>query len=221
MEPDSEKVDDETCSKPRRKGSYARHGIKFKIRKSTGYRESSSDDATDNVLSKSDVTDGITSIASSSDEEEVDRQQKIKLRYVHFKDAHMRDPKFFPGLVFSSKNQVRDTLIWYYVWHHKPIWMGSNDNKRISVKCEFSYNFSIWFGRDKILDKSDWSLRSVHQAHTGCPDVRLHLFNITFLTSGMEGKFKVLFEITLATIQVFIDEMFHIKASPNCARRIK
>ncbi|GAA0169024.1 hypothetical protein LIER_23594 [Lithospermum erythrorhizon] len=74
IEPDSEKVDDETCSKPRRKGSYARHGVEFKIRKSTGYRESSSDDATDNVLSESDVSDDITSIVSSSDEEEVDRQ---------------------------------------------------------------------------------------------------------------------------------------------------
>ncbi|KAG9134402.1 hypothetical protein Leryth_023791, partial [Lithospermum erythrorhizon] len=36
MEPDSEKYYDETCSKPRRKGSYARHGVEFKFRKATG-----------------------------------------------------------------------------------------------------------------------------------------------------------------------------------------
>ncbi|GAA0163277.1 hypothetical protein LIER_39567 [Lithospermum erythrorhizon] len=46
---------------------HARHGVEFKIRKSTGYRESSSDDAADNVLSESDASDGIRSIASSSD----------------------------------------------------------------------------------------------------------------------------------------------------------
>ncbi|GAA0176503.1 hypothetical protein LIER_29482 [Lithospermum erythrorhizon] len=51
--------------------------------------------------------------------------------------------------------------------------------------------------------------------------MRLHLFNNTFLASTMEGKFGVLHEITLATIQVFIDEMFHIKISANCARRTK
>ncbi|GAA0140479.1 hypothetical protein LIER_01817 [Lithospermum erythrorhizon] len=37
----------------------------------------------------------------------------------------------------------------------------------------------------------------------------------------MEGKFRVFPEITLAAIQVFVDEMFYIKISPNCARRTK
>ncbi|KAG9154452.1 hypothetical protein Leryth_025513, partial [Lithospermum erythrorhizon] len=46
---------DETCSKLRRKGSYARHGVEFKFRKATSYGKSSSNDATDNVLSESDV----------------------------------------------------------------------------------------------------------------------------------------------------------------------
>ncbi|GAA0163444.1 hypothetical protein LIER_39600 [Lithospermum erythrorhizon] len=100
IEPNSEKVDDETYSKPRRNGCYARHGVEFKIRKSTG---------ADNVLSESDVSD----------------------------------------------------------------------------------------------------------------DVRLHLFNNTFLASPMEGKFIVLLEITLATTQVFVDEIFHIKISPNWTRRTK
>ncbi|GAA0169025.1 hypothetical protein LIER_23595 [Lithospermum erythrorhizon] len=72
-----------------------------------------------------------------------------------------------------------------------------------------------------MLGKSVWSVRSMHKAHTGCPDMRLHLFNNTFLAFAMEHKFRVLPHITLATIQVFVDEMFHIKISPNCARKTK
>ncbi|GAA0139173.1 hypothetical protein LIER_00776 [Lithospermum erythrorhizon] len=131
MEPDSEKYYDETCSKPRRKGSYARHEVEFKFRKTTSYRKSSSNDATNNVLSESDVSDGIASIASSSNEKEVGRKQRKKLI------------------------------------------------------CEVTP------------------------------------FNNTFLASAIEGKFRVLPEITLAIIQVFVDEMFHIKISPNRGKRTK
>ncbi|MGS7457356.1 hypothetical protein, partial [Mycobacterium tuberculosis] len=82
----------------------------------------------------------------------------------------------------------------------KPLWMGCNDKRRISVKCTYPCNFAIWFGRDQMLGKTDWCVKTVHKSHNGYPDKKLLLFNSTFLASAMEGKFRVLPDMTLAAI---------------------
>ncbi|KAG9142432.1 hypothetical protein Leryth_018215, partial [Lithospermum erythrorhizon] len=55
--------------------------------------------------------------------------------------------------------------------------------------------------------------------YSGCPDGRIHLCNSTFLAKVLEGKLRLLPDITLAAIKVFVDEMFHIKIGNNCARK--
>ncbi|GAA0167812.1 hypothetical protein LIER_40453 [Lithospermum erythrorhizon] len=91
--------------------TYARHGEGFKLRKATGYVESSSGSENDNVLSESESDSGIRSIADSSDEEEYDVQDRKNIRYVPFNEKSMKDIKFFPGLVFTSNVYCHNSYI--------------------------------------------------------------------------------------------------------------
>ncbi|GAA0159746.1 hypothetical protein LIER_38921 [Lithospermum erythrorhizon] len=152
-------------------GTYARHSEEFKLRKATGYVETSSDSENDNVLSESESNSGIRSITDSSDEEEYDIQDRKNIRYVPFNEKSIKDIKFFPGLVFAS----------------------------------YTY----------------WCVKNINKTHNGCPEKKIHFSNNTFLTKALEGKFKVMPEMSLAATQVFIDDMFHIKVSKNYARNTK
>ncbi|GAA0186089.1 hypothetical protein LIER_33377 [Lithospermum erythrorhizon] len=141
-------------------GPYARHGLGFKERNASEYKESSSDEEKDNhVLSESDSNYTLRSIATSSEEEASKIQQRKNVRYVQFNEKDMKDLRLFSGLVFSSKEQVTEAVTWYSIFHHKPLWRGANDNCRLSVKCDYPCNFSIWFAKDYMLGEIDWSVR--------------------------------------------------------------
>ncbi|GAA0165624.1 hypothetical protein LIER_43725 [Lithospermum erythrorhizon] len=134
----------------------------------------------------------------------------------------MKDIKFFPGLVFACKKKnVRETLSWYSILHHKPLWLATNDGKRISVKYEFTCNFSIWIGKDYRIEYIDWCVKNINKTHNGCPEKKIRLCNNTFLAKALEGKFRVIPEMSLAATQVFVDDRFHIKISKNYARNTK
>ncbi|GAA0151968.1 hypothetical protein LIER_43159 [Lithospermum erythrorhizon] len=128
-----------------------RHGVEFKLRKVTGYVESSSGSENDNVLSESESDSGIRSITDSSDEEEYD--------YMDAKDYH--------------------------------------------------------------IGRTDWCVKNINKTHNGCLEKKIRFCNNTFLAKALEGKFRVMLEMSLAATLVFIDDMFHIKVSKNCARNTK
>ncbi|GAA0185034.1 hypothetical protein LIER_32322 [Lithospermum erythrorhizon] len=223
-------------------GTYATHGEEFKLRKATRYVESSNESENENVLSESESDSGIGSIIDSSDEEEYDVQDRKNIRYVSFNEKSMKDIKFFPGLVFASKKQVREALSWYSILHHKPLWLATNDSKMISVKCEFPCNFSIWITKDYHIGYTDWCMKNINKTHNGCHEKKIRFCNNTFLAKALEEKFRVMPEMSLAATQVlvllfdsfhsflnlnlffmyvFIDDMFHIKVSKTCARNTK
>ncbi|GAA0165983.1 hypothetical protein LIER_21248 [Lithospermum erythrorhizon] len=65
------------------------------------------------------------------------------------------------------------------------------------------------------------AVKRVNRNHNGCRDVKIRLCNNTFLAKTLEGKLKLLPELDLATIRVFVDQMFKIKLSRNSARNTK
>ncbi|GAA0139683.1 hypothetical protein LIER_42592 [Lithospermum erythrorhizon] len=162
----------------------------FKERKTSGYKESSSDEEKDNH------------VLSEND-------SNCTLRTITTS-----------GLVFSSKEQVTEAVTWYSIFHQKPLWLGANDNCRLSVKCGYLCNFSIWFAKDYMLGETDWSVRKVNSRHNGCPDLPIALCNNNFLAKALEG-IRLLPHSTQVAIMVFENEMFKIKISKHCARRTK
>ncbi|GAA0158418.1 hypothetical protein LIER_38644 [Lithospermum erythrorhizon] len=165
--------------------------------------------------------ESLKSLADSTDEEAGVVQQRKDIRYVKFNENDMQDPNFFVGLVFTSKKQVREVVTWYSVLHHKPLWLAANDNTRFAIKCKFPCTFSVWISRYCKLSPTDWVVKSVVRAHSGCPDERIALCNSRFLSKAMEGKFRMILEMDFAAVQVFVDQMFNVKISRNCARRTK
>ncbi|GAA0183875.1 hypothetical protein LIER_31213 [Lithospermum erythrorhizon] len=111
-------------------------------------------------------------------------------------------------------------MTWYFVLNHKPLWLTSNDNQRLNVKCAFSCNFSLWIAKDDKLSETDWVVKRVDRNHNYCPDVKIRLCNSTFLAKVLEGKFRLLSELDLAAVQ-FLFQIFKIKISRNSGRNIK
>ncbi|KAG9149198.1 hypothetical protein Leryth_003189 [Lithospermum erythrorhizon] len=68
---------------------------------------------------------------------------------------------------------------------------------------------AVWISRDCKLSPTYWVVKSVVRAHSGCPDERIALCNSRFLSKAMEGKFRVIPDMDLATVQVFVDQIFN------------
>ena len=117
--------------KPKSKfqSTYARHGHKFSVRREGGYVEVSSDSEhsqmseEDSAESKSDVKESDSDDSEEESAEGVTQQEseevnkkfdelnaeiRKSLRYVHFNEQDMCKGILFPGLVFSSKEQLRE-----------------------------------------------------------------------------------------------------------------
>ena len=143
------------------------------------------------------------------------------MRFVHFNEKDIKKGKLFPGLVFSSKDQLREAITWYAILHRKPLWIATNDKKRFSVKCGYPCNFAVWASQDSKLPPGDFCIKTVRRHHKGCPDEPVKLCGSTFLAKVMEDKIRLLPDITLKQIQVFVDELFHIKIGLFIARRTR
>ncbi|GAA0163713.1 hypothetical protein LIER_19510 [Lithospermum erythrorhizon] len=83
-------------SQPKKKipGTYARHGVEFKLRKESEYVESSNDEKHD-ILSDCESDESLKSLENSSDVEVGVVQQRKDIRYVKFNEKDMQDPRFF------------------------------------------------------------------------------------------------------------------------------
>ncbi|GAA0171740.1 hypothetical protein LIER_25705 [Lithospermum erythrorhizon] len=83
-----EGIESSSQSKKKIPRPYARHGLKFKIRRETGYTESSTD-AEDSILSDCELDDSLNSRANSNDEKDQEVQTTKDVRYVKFNKKNM------------------------------------------------------------------------------------------------------------------------------------
>ncbi|GAA0185450.1 hypothetical protein LIER_32738 [Lithospermum erythrorhizon] len=79
----------------------------------------------------------------------------------------------------------------------------------------------IWIAKGNHIGYTDWCVKNINKTHNGCPEKKIHFCNITFLAKALEGKSRVMPEMSLTATQLFIDDMFHVKVSNKCARNTK
>ncbi|GAA0163893.1 hypothetical protein LIER_19656 [Lithospermum erythrorhizon] len=65
--------------------------------------------------------------------------------------------------------------------------------------------------KDDKLGETNWIVKRVIKNHNGCPDMKIRLCNSTYLAKVLEGKFRLLSELDLVTVQVIGLDRCHTK----------
>ncbi|GAA0168750.1 hypothetical protein LIER_23397 [Lithospermum erythrorhizon] len=90
-----------------------------------------------------------------------------------------------------------------------------------SIESGLSIPKKKFFGTYARHGYTDWCVKNINKTHNGCLEKKICFCNSTFLAKALGGNFRVMPKMSLAATQVFIDDMFHIKVSKNCARNTK
>ncbi|GAA0164028.1 hypothetical protein LIER_19757 [Lithospermum erythrorhizon] len=139
--------------KKRYRGPYARHGIEFKHRRLSGWVQTDKGSDGEQDEEEEDDNSDLNSGDSTSDSDGIVDINKLRMtcrrkrRYVHFNGRNMRNPKLFPGLVFSSSEQFKEVMKWYALIRRKDVWLTCNESKRLGARYQYGL---VWDYVDEL-----------------------------------------------------------------------
>ncbi|GAA0163269.1 hypothetical protein LIER_19176 [Lithospermum erythrorhizon] len=175
-----------TSDTKRQDGTYARYDKDFRERIAQGYMDSDAySDFVDSLLNDNACKSDLESLPSSSDEE----SQKEK--NIWFNERDLQNPQLKVGLIFSSKKQATQAMIWYALKNRKPLACYVSDKQRLKYNCKFSCKWSIWISKSRHLGPNDFKVNTISVKHKNCPQSRTKLANNTFFVVALEDLFRV------------------------------
>ncbi|GAA0186548.1 hypothetical protein LIER_33836 [Lithospermum erythrorhizon] len=177
------------------------------------------DDAVPFYFDSGNTTSDNDGFADTGRLNEVARKNK---RYVRFNEKNMKNPKFFPGLVFSSSEQFKEVMRWYATTRRKDIWYSCNENSIFGVRCKFPCEWSVWLSREKKLNDTNLVIKTMSRKHKNClSSKRRRLVMSTWLAKVLEDWIRLLPDMSLNVFKIAVDKKFGLMITSNHARRAR
>ncbi|GAA0158130.1 hypothetical protein LIER_15235 [Lithospermum erythrorhizon] len=155
-------------------------------------------------------------------DEELDneiREENLMLRKEHTKFDKLSKKK--PGTYARYGKEFQERKLTGYVESESDNEVGDSILSDKEADCDLKSIASSSDEEDYMLGDIDWCVRKVNRRHNDCPNMKITLCNSTFLAKVLEGKIRLLLDITQAVLMVIVHKLFKLTIGKNCARRLK
>ncbi|XVF86163.1 hypothetical protein PTKIN_Ptkin18bG0018100 [Pterospermum kingtungense] len=186
-------------------------GFEMEVGGGNGYGESSDE-------SELALSDSLHSVHESDDDEEVTQWPEFNI------EIDMRNPQFSKGLIFASREVIKEAIRQYDRLNRFNIRFVRNDKKRVKAICADGCPWSLWAAKlnPKNVADSTWQIKTYVPRHNCLKDLKNRNLKSKFMAIHYLYKFIADPKYSITSLQqdVMKDFVTHVSLT-KCSKARK
>ncbi|GMJ05160.1 hypothetical protein HRI_004185200 [Hibiscus trionum] len=194
------------------------NGVDVNVNREGSHRENG--EGSDEVRADSDIDNVHSNSLHSLDESDSDSSHR-KLRYPEFNStADIVNPIFKVGLLFTSKQILKEAIKRYCINNRYSVKLKRNDNRRIQAACKSGCPWVLWASPvDFNAPYDTWKIKSLSGEHKCLKEYKNSNMTARFMANQYLDKFHIDLNYSSKSLKqdVFKDYSIYVHLS-KCSR---